>query len=123
MHGKKEHGLKYEFVCSTCGDDFAKKILLMRHQRCHTEEKNLKCGLCNFRALRPFTMQMHWKREDHKNVTVDMNCRHCNYKAVELVLLESHIQDNHQDDKKLIQCDNCEFNTFQQNVTKLRFKS
>ena len=51
-HKRIEHGFRGDHVCETCGDDFSSDKLLVVHRKCHSGQKNLKCGLCNFRALR-----------------------------------------------------------------------
>jgi len=48
--------MEHHFACKECGDAFRLKVLLVQHQRIHSEEKGWKCGDCGqvFRGVSEF---------------------------------------------------------------------
>ncbi|KAM7338184.1 hypothetical protein ACRRTK_001668 [Alexandromys fortis] len=48
--------IEYHFACKECGDTFRLKVLLVQHQRVHSEEKGWECGNCRkvFRGVSEF---------------------------------------------------------------------
>uniref|UniRef100_A0A8C9HHR7 Zinc finger protein 275 n=1 Tax=Piliocolobus tephrosceles TaxID=591936 RepID=A0A8C9HHR7_9PRIM len=48
--------IEHHFACKECGDTFRLKVLLVQHQRVHSEEKGWECGDCGevFRGVAEF---------------------------------------------------------------------
>ncbi|XP_028744342.1 zinc finger protein 275 isoform X1 [Peromyscus leucopus] len=48
--------IEHHFACKECGDTFRLKVLLVQHQRVHSEEKGWECGDCGkvFREVSEF---------------------------------------------------------------------
>uniref|UniRef100_A0A8D2DR84 C2H2-type domain-containing protein n=1 Tax=Sciurus vulgaris TaxID=55149 RepID=A0A8D2DR84_SCIVU len=48
--------IEHHFACKECGDTFRLKVLLVQHQRVHSEEKGWECGDCGkvFRGVSEF---------------------------------------------------------------------
>lgn len=48
--------VEHHFACKECGDAFRLKVLLVQHQRIHSEEKGWECGDCGevFRGASEF---------------------------------------------------------------------
>lgn len=48
--------IEHHFACKECGDTFRLKVLLVQHQRVHSEEKGWECGDCRkvFRGVSEF---------------------------------------------------------------------
>ena len=74
----------------------------------HDNIKNWKCGQCDYKAKRQYTLKQHIKAVHHK--IKDKTCAKCNYTSTYSSHLSTHIKAVH--DKKLSYgCKKCNFST------------
>ena len=86
-HKKAEHGGKSE--CNQLSkDDF------MEHLQEHSEKRNIKCNQCDsqFRDTQSFITHL---LNVHSNDIEYIQCPHCDYKSLDMISLDFHIENDH----------------------------
>ena len=119
-HKKKMHGIPFEYVCESCGQDFLNEGHLKRHQLTHesddsgsrqVQKKDHHCDICEYKSDRPSEVKRH-SNKVHSTIDIEMKCQECNFEARQLHELESHLQESHCDKVQLKSCDKCKFSAY-----------
>ena len=138
-HAKAQHQTPFDIVCDVCSKDFENMSTLRQHKEVHHSEvqiKDVKCNLCMFRARQYPNIRIHWKYV-HRDVNVDLKCPYCKYEAPglyelessfkhtqsQMAELESHLNQEHEDQVKLSTCDQCNFSAYHKPNFDLHTKS
>ncbi|XP_013365168.1 PREDICTED: zinc finger protein 275 isoform X2 [Chinchilla lanigera] len=119
--------IEHHFACKACGDTFRLKVLLVQHQRVHSEEKGWECGDCRkvFRGAAEFNehRKSHvateprpgpsWaleeavaeKREQLEKETMPFECEECGKRFKKNAGLSQHLRVHSRE--KPFDCEEC----------------
>ena len=92
-HEKKHRGEK-DIKCGYCTKTFYRREDCRQHERVHTGEKPYSCSLCTKRFTSPSALKVHEKRHRKE---FNYKCRECAKAFVDSTSLKKHVNDRHTD--------------------------
>ena len=111
-HINAKHMKDKLYNCHLCDFSSSYPNTLKQHKEIvHCQNNNFNCSLCLYNFQTKEVLNRHWKLV-HGRVQIDLKCQYCEFESGEVISLDLHIREAHNDTAYRRTCNQCLFSTY-----------